>query len=224
MIDKRRVIWFNPPFSKGVKTNFGKVFLALVKKYFLPGSPLYPVCNKNIIKLSYGCTRNTKSVIQAHNRTLLNHSNAAQPVNPLCNCRVKSRCPVQGNCQASVFTKPQWNLTTRLQHISGAPTTLRSVTVYTTWTPLLCHYTYGITASTKPPILNGRSSARPNHIDPDVATASYVEIGHTCRQRCWIYIAYYIDTRVWAFDWCELLQSSIQSPYMNTSVSIQYAI
>ena len=31
---KRKIIWFNPPYSKNVKTNVGKVFLKLLKKYF----------------------------------------------------------------------------------------------------------------------------------------------------------------------------------------------
>ena len=184
-------------------------FVALAS-HQIPGSELV----QEIWKPSFRRTTEGSSTRAIQRSQLTPHVTAEWGVAVL--CKVTAKHPV--------FTKPQWNLATRLQHISGAPTTLRSVTVYTTWTPLLCHYTYGITASTKPPILNGRSSARPNHIDPDVATASYVEIGHTCRQRCWIYIAYYIDTRVWAFDWCELLQSSIQSPYMNTSVSIQSAI
>ena len=94
-----------PPFSKGIKTNIGIAFLALVKKHFPPGSPLYPVCNRNTIKLSYSCTRNMKAIIQAHNRRLLNQNNTAQPANPTCNCRVKTSCPVQGKCQVSGIYK-----------------------------------------------------------------------------------------------------------------------
>ena len=100
-VNKRRIIWFNPPFSKGVTTNLGKAFLALIRKHFPPGSPLYAVCNKNTIKLSYSCTRNMKAIIQAHNRKLLSQYTAAPPAVPKCNCRVTSSCPVQGNCQAS---------------------------------------------------------------------------------------------------------------------------
>ena len=48
---------------------------------------------------------NMRAIIQAHNRRLLSQSNAAQPANPACNCRVKSSCPVQGNCQASGIYK-----------------------------------------------------------------------------------------------------------------------
>ena len=31
---KRNIIWFNPPYSKHVKTNIGKIFLNLIKKHF----------------------------------------------------------------------------------------------------------------------------------------------------------------------------------------------
>ena len=36
---KRNIIWFNPPFSLGVKTNVGKKFLALVDKHFPKKTP-----------------------------------------------------------------------------------------------------------------------------------------------------------------------------------------
>ena len=31
---RRKIIWFNPPFSKSVKSNIGKTFLILIKRYF----------------------------------------------------------------------------------------------------------------------------------------------------------------------------------------------
>ena len=31
---KRKIIWFNPPYSVNVKTNIGKIFLSLLKKHF----------------------------------------------------------------------------------------------------------------------------------------------------------------------------------------------
>ena len=37
---KRKVIWFNPPFSLNVKTNVGKIFLRLVKRHFAKESPI----------------------------------------------------------------------------------------------------------------------------------------------------------------------------------------
>ena len=37
---KRKVIWFNPPFSLNVKTNVGKIFLRLVKRHFAKERPI----------------------------------------------------------------------------------------------------------------------------------------------------------------------------------------
>ena len=31
---KSKIIWFNPPYSKHVKTNIGKIFLKLISKHF----------------------------------------------------------------------------------------------------------------------------------------------------------------------------------------------
>ena len=60
--NKRKIIRFNPPFSKSVITNIGKKLLALVKKHFVPGSALYSVCNISTIKFSYSCTKNTRTI------------------------------------------------------------------------------------------------------------------------------------------------------------------
>ena len=98
--NKRQIIWFNPPYSKSVKTNLGQKFLALVKKHFPPGSTLYPILNKNTIKLSYSCTKNMRSIIQGYNQKLL--SGTQQPIEKACNCRKKEECPVNGNCQQPV--------------------------------------------------------------------------------------------------------------------------
>ena len=37
---RRKIIWFNPPFSLNVKTNFGKLFFKMLKKHFPKGNPL----------------------------------------------------------------------------------------------------------------------------------------------------------------------------------------
>ena len=41
---KRKIIWFNPPFSKNMKTNIDKLFFKLFNKHFPPNSKL----NKNL--------------------------------------------------------------------------------------------------------------------------------------------------------------------------------
>ena len=48
----RKIIWFNPPYSKNVKTNVGKVFLKLLKKHFPTSHILHKVFNKNTVKIS----------------------------------------------------------------------------------------------------------------------------------------------------------------------------
>ena len=47
----RKVTWFNPPFSKNVKTNIGKQFLAVIKETFPKTHTLHKICNNNTIKL-----------------------------------------------------------------------------------------------------------------------------------------------------------------------------
>ena len=101
--NKRKIIWFNPPFSKSVVTNIGWKFLALVMKHFTPRSALYSMCNKNTIKLSYSCTKNMRTILQTHNKKVLCNTHA--PTEAPCNCRVKDQCPVQGACQKPVVYK-----------------------------------------------------------------------------------------------------------------------
>ena len=60
---KRKIIWFNPPYSKNVKTNVGKVFLKLLKKHFPTSHILHKIFNKNTVKISYSCMKNMNSVI-----------------------------------------------------------------------------------------------------------------------------------------------------------------
>ena len=33
-IRKRKIIWFNPPFSRNVKTKIGKIFIKLIEEHF----------------------------------------------------------------------------------------------------------------------------------------------------------------------------------------------
>ena len=51
----------------------------------------------NNVKVSYGCTRSAASIINSHNKKILEN----QPSNTTaeCNCRVKDSCPLQGKCQ-----------------------------------------------------------------------------------------------------------------------------
>ena len=59
---KQNIVWFNPPFSKHVKSNIGKVFIYLLKKHFFPHHCLHKICNKNNIKMSYSCMPNMAAI------------------------------------------------------------------------------------------------------------------------------------------------------------------
>eukprot|EP00117_Sycon_ciliatum_P010892 scpid56109/ scgid2016/ len=92
---KRNIIWFNPPYSKNVKTNVGAVFLKLIKRHFPAGSPLGKIFNKNSIKISYSCLPNVSAIIKGHNQAKLHPTPPEKP----CNCRDKANCPLRGACQ-----------------------------------------------------------------------------------------------------------------------------
>ena len=58
---KRNIIWFNPPYSKSVKTNIGRIFIRLISKYFPPNHEFIKIFDKNTRKLSYSCMPNIRS-------------------------------------------------------------------------------------------------------------------------------------------------------------------
>ena len=64
---QRKIIWFNPPFSKTVKTNIGAQFLKLIDKHF-KGSVLEQYFNRKTIKVSYSCMPNVGKIIMNHNK------------------------------------------------------------------------------------------------------------------------------------------------------------
>lgn len=95
---KRKIIWFNPPYCKSVKTNIGKKFLQIVNKYFGDSSKFKKYLNKNNIKLSYSCLPNIETIIKNHNKKLTNNNKNEDET---CNCRSKDKCPLKGgNCRA----------------------------------------------------------------------------------------------------------------------------
>ena len=90
---KRKIIWYNPPYSANIKTNIGKTFVNLIKKHFPKTNKLHKIFNKNTVKISYS-RMNTISIISGHNKNLLN-SNVTQYG---CNCRIGEDCPLQNQC------------------------------------------------------------------------------------------------------------------------------
>ena len=88
---KRRVIWFNPPYSVNVETNIGKIFLKLAKKHFPCNNSFHKIFNKNTINISYSCMRNISLIIVSHNKSIL----CPKATEYGCNCRNKESCPLQ---------------------------------------------------------------------------------------------------------------------------------
>lgn len=95
---KRKITWYNPPYSKHVKTNVGKTFLQLIDKNFPKDHPLHKICNRNTIKISYSCMPNMKNIIQNHNNSIGFKNTNTKELK--CNCKKgkKKDCPLPGKC------------------------------------------------------------------------------------------------------------------------------
>ena len=65
---QRNIIWYNPPFSKSVKTNIGRTFLKLISRHFPRHHKYHSLFNKNNVKVSYSCMDNMQSIINKHNK------------------------------------------------------------------------------------------------------------------------------------------------------------
>ena len=68
----RRAIWFNQPFCK--LTNIVTYFQNLLDTYFNRDNPLKKF-NGSTVKISYSCTNNMHSILNNHNRRLLDELN-----------------------------------------------------------------------------------------------------------------------------------------------------
>ena len=69
----------NPPYSASIQTNIGKEFLNIIREEFPRGHSLYPVINKNTIKVSYRCMPNMAKKISSHNNKILNDNTNDTP-------------------------------------------------------------------------------------------------------------------------------------------------
>ena len=92
----RKIIWYNPPFSKNVSTNVGRKFIHIIEKNFPKGSKLHKIFNKNNVKISYSCMDNMERIIDAHNKKILQKTT---PAADNCNCKNPENCPLSGNCR-----------------------------------------------------------------------------------------------------------------------------
>ena len=99
-IRRRKVLWFNPPYSSQVTSNVTQIFNSLIEKHFKKGTFLAKLFNKNNLKLSYSTTANLGQVISGHNKKILaNHNNIIVEDEPTCNCQKGvDSCPVEGSC------------------------------------------------------------------------------------------------------------------------------
>ena len=93
----RKCVYFNPPYSKNVKTNIIAEFLKIVKS-FPKNNILSPMINANKIKASYKTVPNMASQVSRKNGRVLKQNVAPPP--PSCNCQRsrKPNCPVPGMC------------------------------------------------------------------------------------------------------------------------------
>ena len=104
---QRHIIYWNPPFNKGLVTNIGKKFLELIDKHFPANHDLSVALNRHTIKLSYSTTHNINQIIAAHNRKVLNHISEKKTDN---NCNCKMNCPLPGECkETNVVYKAETN-------------------------------------------------------------------------------------------------------------------
>ena len=96
---RRKIIWFNPPYSMSVATNTGKSLLKLVNSVFHKQHVLNKIFNANTLKVSYSCMPNISSIIKGHDRQIFN-KNPKQPTTNARerNCRIKDQCPMQQKC------------------------------------------------------------------------------------------------------------------------------
>ena len=94
---KRKCIYFNPPYSKNVKTNIIAEFLKIVKN-FPKNNLLAKMINTNTIKASYRTVPNMARQVARKNGRVLKQTVVQPP--PTCNCQRarKPDCPVPGKC------------------------------------------------------------------------------------------------------------------------------
>ena len=99
---QRKIIWYNPPFSKNVATNIGERFFELVRLHFPPQHPFHALFNKKTIKLSYSCMINMDGIVKSHNKAILKKAEDEEKQSERqCNCRIPENCPVGNTCLKS---------------------------------------------------------------------------------------------------------------------------
>ena len=85
--------------------NIGKKFFKLIKRHFPKHRKMSKIFNKNTIKLSYSCCRNTGSVIASLNRRIIQPNSN----NHGCNCRNEAACPLDKKYLTAILYIKQWH-------------------------------------------------------------------------------------------------------------------
>ena len=91
---KRRIIWFDPPYSNNIKTNIGKTFLQLLSKRFPKDHQMRKIYNKSTLKICDSCMNNISSILCNHNKNILKPKQTSFGYN----CRNKDNFPLDGEC------------------------------------------------------------------------------------------------------------------------------
>ena len=79
---RRKKIWFNPSYSRRVKTNIAKNFLHLLVKHLQANNKMHKKFIKNTAKVSYSYMKNMDYLGKLFG----------------CSCRKKYSCPLNGKC------------------------------------------------------------------------------------------------------------------------------
>ena len=92
---KRKIIWFNPPFSLNVSTNISLNLFSLLGKHFPKALQFHELFNRNNLKFSYSFLSNFLMTVYHLFKNRLNEQRKPSP----CNCRDKTSCLLKGSCQ-----------------------------------------------------------------------------------------------------------------------------
>lgn len=96
---RKKAIYFNAPYCASVKTKIGKEFFKIIDRHFPQDHRYHKLYNRKTVKLSYSCMSNLKSIIQGHNRKII-EGEGLNGTEESCNCRKKENCPLGGdNCR-----------------------------------------------------------------------------------------------------------------------------
>ena len=86
----RNIIWNNPPFWKDIK-NIAKYFLYLLDNHFGANYLYHKIFKRNNVKVSCSCSKNRKTIIKSHNKSISDFKSEGTRGN--WNCRNKTKCP-----------------------------------------------------------------------------------------------------------------------------------